>query len=234
MVPESQNNHAKHLNTPRQIFDEQQQIRWRWDQGEPFGAGACNPDPDGDNVNFEFNLRFPGQYFDKETNAHYNFFRDYDSALGRYVQSDPIGLRGGLNTYAYTSNAPLSKADPFGLIPPGADPDCFRTGQCRCATPECAAGVAPLPPRPDPCYVNCRVKSLLVCQVTGWTVGGLAGASGVGAAISIPVGMGANLACQQVAIDICESECRKPKSECSPQMPPIDPRAKPGDVPMYY
>jgi RHS repeat-associated protein len=47
---------------------------------------------------FEFPLRFPGQYADKETNLYYNYFRDYDSLIGRYVESDPIGIGGGLNT----------------------------------------------------------------------------------------------------------------------------------------
>ena len=91
--------HTKHLNTPRLVADDTQKTVWKWEQQEPFGAGACNPDPDGDNVQFEFNLRFPGQYFDRETNAHYNYFRDYDPAIGRYTRSDPIGLRGGLNAY---------------------------------------------------------------------------------------------------------------------------------------
>jgi len=57
----------------------------------------------------------PGQYFDKETNTHYNYFRDYDPSQGRYVESDPIGLRGGINTYAYAMNQPLVRSDSLGL-----------------------------------------------------------------------------------------------------------------------
>lgn len=64
---------------------------------------------------FEFPMRYPGQYFDKETNLAYNKARDYDSALGGYKQSDPIGLRGGLNTFMYVSARPLQAIDPLGL-----------------------------------------------------------------------------------------------------------------------
>lgn len=55
--------------------------------------------------------------FDKETNTHYNYFRDYDPGTGRYVQSDPIGLRGGINTYSYARSSPLLFVDSLGLRP---------------------------------------------------------------------------------------------------------------------
>ncbi|WP_375224216.1 RHS repeat-associated core domain-containing protein [Erwinia amylovora] len=60
------------------------------------------------------NLRFQGQYFDAETGLHYNLYRYYDPVGGRFTQTDPIGLAGGLNLYAYAPN-PLSWVDPLGL-----------------------------------------------------------------------------------------------------------------------
>lgn len=89
-------------------------MRWRWD-GEPFGGGAVNNNPSGAGV-FDFHLRFAGQMMIPETGLFHNYHRDYDPATGRYLQSDPIGLHGGVNTYAYGNLNPISSVDPFGLL----------------------------------------------------------------------------------------------------------------------
>jgi RHS repeat-associated protein len=112
--------HTDHLNTPRVISNAGQQVVWRWDNLDPFGANVPDENPSGAG-SFTCNLRFPGQYFDRETSLHYNYFRDYDPWVGRYVESDPIGLRGGLNTYAYAFD-PLTQSDPQGLMGRGSSP----------------------------------------------------------------------------------------------------------------
>jgi RHS repeat-associated protein len=106
--------HSDHLNTPRTITDTSGAVVWQWDNSDPFGNNAANENP-GAAGQFNFPLRFPGQYFDKETNTHYNINRDYDPSTGRYIESDPIGLRGGINTYAYALSNPLKYIDPNGL-----------------------------------------------------------------------------------------------------------------------
>jgi RHS repeat-associated protein len=84
-------------------------ILWSFDP-DPFGNGTPR-NPTGP---VGFNLRFPGQFADGETGLNYNYFRDYDPTTGRYIESDPIGLGGGINTYAYAGGNPVLRSDPRG------------------------------------------------------------------------------------------------------------------------
>jgi RHS repeat-associated protein len=134
------------------IENQSQQTVWKWDQDEPFCVNVPSENPEGLGA-FEFPLRFPGQYFDKETNLHYNYFRDcYDPATGRFCQPDPagtlflgeMGLRSlgslGLlqpnlgdllfsneprfnHLYLYVENRPINFVDPKGLGPQQGDPN---------------------------------------------------------------------------------------------------------------
>lgn len=99
--------HSDHLNTPRSATNAAGLEVWEWNS-PAFGGRAASG-------TLTINLRFPGQYYDAETGFHYNYFRDYDPETGRYVQSDPIGLNGGLNTYMYAEGNPISKFDFWGL-----------------------------------------------------------------------------------------------------------------------
>ncbi len=101
-----------HLGTPILATDKQGNKSWRG-QSEAFG----NTSADGGSA-IQMNLRFPGQYYDKETELHQNWFRDYNPGVGRYAQGDPIGLAGGLNIYAYTKNRPTMGVDPSGEFGP--------------------------------------------------------------------------------------------------------------------
>jgi RHS repeat-associated protein len=111
--------HADQLNTPRLATNDSGAVVWRWDS-DAFGVGEADLDPDLDTNEVNVRLRFPGQYFDDETGLHYNYFRDYDPDTGRYAESDPIGLAGGLNPYLYASSNPLRYTDSYGLTPLGA------------------------------------------------------------------------------------------------------------------
>jgi RHS repeat-associated protein len=104
-----------HINTPRVITRAtDNQMVWRWDQADPFGVAQPNENPAGLG-SFKYNPRFPGQLFDAETGLYYNYYRHYDPRTGTYTQSDPIGLGGGINTYAYVGGNPVNFIDPLGL-----------------------------------------------------------------------------------------------------------------------
>jgi RHS repeat-associated protein len=101
---------ADQLNTPRVITNAGGSAIWQWSyQGNPWGEVAPTA------AGYTYNLQYPGQYFDAESGLNNNYFRDYDPTVGRYAQSDPSGLSGGMNTYAYVGNSPLSATDPRGL-----------------------------------------------------------------------------------------------------------------------
>jgi RHS repeat-associated protein len=100
--------HADHLNTPQKATDASQNLAWDT-VPRPFGQTEQQTFPS------VTNMRMPGQYFDVDTGLAQNWFRDYDASIGRYIESDPIGLEGGNNTYAYTFDNPLLWRDPTGL-----------------------------------------------------------------------------------------------------------------------
>ncbi|MEO8152099.1 MAG: IPTL-CTERM sorting domain-containing protein [Rhizobacter sp.] len=102
------------LNTPRSASNAQGREVWRW-VSDAFGSTAPNEDVDGDGKRTVVNLRFAGQYADGESGLVYNGMRDYDARMGRFAESDPIGLVGGFNSYAYVGSNPLSGVDPLGL-----------------------------------------------------------------------------------------------------------------------
>ncbi|MEW8442230.1 MAG: RHS repeat-associated core domain-containing protein, partial [Candidatus Thiodiazotropha taylori] len=99
--------HTDHLGAVVKATDGAGSVVWDSDR-KPFGERAVTV------AQVEMPLGFPGQYYDPETGNYYNYFRDYDPGTGRYLQSDPIGLEGGINTYTYAINNPLYWIDPTG------------------------------------------------------------------------------------------------------------------------
>ena len=103
--------HSDYRNTPRQIDNAAKAAVWSWNPAD-FGETNANQKLSG--TTFSYNQRFPGQYYDGATLKNYNYFRDYDPALGRYLESDPRGLEGGIDPYIYVNSNPLSYVDPTG------------------------------------------------------------------------------------------------------------------------
>jgi RHS repeat-associated protein len=113
--------HTDHLGRPQKMTDQSANLVW---DGvfDPFGV------PSGITGSVTMLLGFPGQYWDSETQLAQNWHRDYDPGIGRYVESDPLGLWGGVNTYSYVRANPMRSVDPLGFcdqsdpcVPLGAD-----------------------------------------------------------------------------------------------------------------
>ena len=100
-----------HLGTPIAAHNAKGEAVWKAEY-EAWGRIRNETVSDGLKANIPF--RFQGQYYDEESGLHYNRFRYYDPAIGRFVSQDPIGLMGGINVYIYASN-PIEWVDPFGL-----------------------------------------------------------------------------------------------------------------------
>ena len=99
-----------HLGTPQLAINGQGQQTWKM-YSDAFGNTALDP-----NNQMTLNLRFPGQYYDQETGLSYNYQRDYNPKIGRYIQSDPLGLNGGINNFTYVENNPLKYVDFSGEL----------------------------------------------------------------------------------------------------------------------
>jgi RHS repeat-associated protein len=100
--------HNDHLGTPQMMTDLTGTVVWAATY-EPFGKVSITVEQ------ITNNLRFPGQYYDSETGLHNNWHRDYNNVIGRYIESDPIGLRGEINVFVYALNNPVKVYDHRGL-----------------------------------------------------------------------------------------------------------------------
>ena len=102
--------HCDHLGTPLALTDQKGNIVWAA-KYDPWGNIEEEFNPHG----IEQNIRLPGQHHDRETGLYYNRHRYYDPKLGSYINQDPIGLVGGINSYGYPKN-PLNQTDSLGLV----------------------------------------------------------------------------------------------------------------------
>jgi RHS repeat-associated protein len=153
---------ADHLGAPRAVSDSSGTIIWSWPYvGNPFGEQQPTS-----TTGYVLNLRYPGQYYDAESGTNYNLLRTYESATGRYLQSDPIGLNGGSSTYAYVGNNPLMSGDPMGLETPKAASGCGTMAWAACGSLPTS-----MPSCTNPC--GCEPNFGLLATIIGTEIVGL-------------------------------------------------------------
>lgn len=141
--------HNDHLGTPQRMTDNLKQVVWIG-EFKPFGEAMS---VSGTVTN---NLRFPGQYNDNESVLNYNYFRDYNTQIGRYEEADPIGLQGGINIFTYVANNALIRSDINGLLHGGPN--------AGIRTPPPPEIRKPRPPRPNyPCIGGCHPPAKPSC-----------------------------------------------------------------------
>ena len=118
--------HHDHLGTPHALARPNGAVAWAA-QARAFGTTSVTAST------MTSHLRFPGQYYEQEIGLHYNWNRYYEPGSGRYISSDPMGIDGGLNTYAYAHNNPLKNIDPKGLkTEEQKRQKCIKRGMNKC------------------------------------------------------------------------------------------------------
>ncbi len=169
-----------HLPAPVKLANTSKQIKWDRTR-TPYDETATLTG------NKQTNLRQPGQYYDLESEYHYNLFRDYNPVLGRYMQSDPIGLDGGINTYAYANDNPINYIDPDGRNPLAAALAIgigldvayqlyLNNGNLDCLDPYSvafAAALSPIGGSTAKNVINALLGKKVVNAITGYTGHGL-------------------------------------------------------------
>jgi RHS repeat-associated protein len=197
--------HNDHLGTPQLMTNQDQQTVW---QGDYLPFGDVSPHI----AQVENPIRFPGQYFDGESGTYYNYFRDYDVGVGRYLQSDPIGLNGGLNTYGYVGGNPLIYTDPYGLANGDVTgPDSwlsYNTGDAS------AFSASTNNARYNACVSQCVIRKLTpTLEICGNTAGVIG--LGLGAQTSAAAGLSCATGAVFGSTASCSYECEKIEDENS-------------------